>query len=370
MDHNKLKHGRPGSDPPTPPPAAKRRLDTVEVSALQKQIAALADQLAKQAEEITRLQRAVSDLTEAQTHKIQPPTTAPPNMPAQNNNEQSKGNPEPACLAPSAQPKHAPHQQKACRPPRLWKNHTPPLNPLHRNSTRRLIIDTPIPQDNHRIGRAVVEDINNRLLEKTKDEKICVDAVLYSRTGRPVIIAAMTTDAEALLPHRHLIMETITGRQGKTRAYVDRPQFRVKLNGVPTKDPAGKPLTAAVVLNYISGIWARYNDMEINWKLDHQPSWITPPEELAKKSHSTIVIPFNDKETATKFYRYKDFLVFGERCRTSLYTDHPPKNRSIHKQDEHPPRPPLQIPKPPQCNSSPLLQPMPRVNPPDLPHPL
>ena len=259
---------------------------------------------------------------------------------AQNNNEQSKGNPEPACLAPSAQPKHAPHQQKACRPPRLWKNHTPPLNPLHRNSTRRLIIDTPIPQDNHRIGRAVVEDINNRLLEKTKDEKICVDAVLYSRTGRPVIIAAMTTDAEALLPHRHLIMETITGRQGKTRAYVDRPQFRVKLNGVPTKDPAGKPLTAAVVLNYISGIWARYNDMEINWKLDHQPSWITPPEELAKKSHSTIVIPFNDKETATKFYRYKDFLVFGERCRTSLYTDHPPKNRSIHKQDEHPPQTP------------------------------
>src|ERR1700733_5442855 len=297
MNHNKLKHGRPGSDPPTPPPAAKRRLEdnTEEVAALREQISELADKLGKQAEEISQLRKAVSNLTEAQTRSNKKPLT--PAAP-----EQSRKNPEPtkAHPPPPAKPEHIP-------------SHPIPQNPLHRYSDRRLILNPAIPKEKQKSGGQIVNEINQDI--RNRNRSACIDAIVYSRNGRPIVIASKGWKAEDLLPHTDIIAKRCYSSSSGVVAYPDRQLFWVKLNGVPAMDQYGSPVPVDQIVKHLGDS----NDILI--PLHVRPTWIKP---LCRQTHSTIVFSFCSREDATAFLRYRDFLVSGERCRATEYKNHPP----------------------------------------------
>jgi len=308
LNHNKLKHGRPDSDPPSPPPAAKRRIDdNTEVSLLRKQIAELADKLEKQAEEISRLQSAFSNLTETQTHNKKPLT---PTEPA------------PAPPTPPVKPEHIPQQ---------WKVRTP-SHPIHRNNAEsRLLLDIIIPRDKQAKGQAVTKKVND-LLKLTK-APVMAHAVLYSKKGRPIVISS---NAEALSHQAHLVYEGIFGEppSPQLRAYPDHQQYRVKLNSIPTMSlQSGHPISPDLVLKFL---------LIPEQDLACPAHWLRPAYKPLKES-GTIVLPFRSREAALQFHRQHDYLIFGTHCRTSLYTDNPPKT---HRKPA-PPTTPLPLNHPP-----------------------
>jgi len=222
-------------------------------------------------------------------------------------------------------------QVKPRKLPRALKTRTSPVNPLHRNSPRRLVIDHPIPRSSQRSGQMLVDAISSALEKATQDSNTRVVCMIYSKNGRPVAIAAESTTAEALIPHRTAILKAITGTWEPVTAWVDNQQFRVKLNGVPTKGPDKEPLSLANILNQIANTWEPAKKA----LLAQPPSWISPANKLDQKTHSSIVIPFASQQDAIDFLQYRGFQVFGERCRASIFSEHPPRRQPSIKHIPH-----------------------------------
>ena len=177
----------------------------------------------------------------------------------------------------------------------------------------------------------LVDAINGALEKATQDLNTRVVCVLYSKNGRPIAVAAESTTAEALITHRTTILKTITGYWEPAAAWVDNQQFRVKLNGVPTKGPGKEPLSPANILDQITKTWGPAKQA----LLAQPPTWISPANKPDQKTHSSIVIPFKSQQDAIDFLQYRDFLVFGERCRASVYSEHPPPRQPSSKHTPH-----------------------------------
>jgi len=194
------------------------------------------------------------------------------------------------------------------------------------------------PPTHRHSGLAVVEAVNNLLCQSSTDPNTRIDAILYSKNGRPIVIASRSTSAEQLCPHANTIFKAVFGRVENVNAYPDYQQFRVKLNSVPTTDSTNKPLSANNVLDHITAT-ANIPGLQ-SFKLAQPATWIVSEDKLKQRPRSTIVIPFRSREEATQFHKYRDFLVYGERCRTSLYTNHPPHVHAPCQTTNHTPSAP------------------------------
>ena len=290
------------------PPANETTV--TELAHIRAAISKLAERIAEQSRELAALCSLLDKVAERQ------PTLNAPKAAA--HLAQS------ASIAPTMTPiptqhKPAPHA-KARQPPPAWKTRNrPDDNPLHRNSPRRLIIDYLIPRSSQHPGQMLVESINTQIGRITKNSDIRVAGVLYSKKGRPIVIAADGTTAEALIPYSQTILGAIGhwGSKGSGRAWVDHQQFRVKLNGVPTKNALHVPVKPDDILNHIT-TWGPAKQAD----LAAPPRWIKP--NTRNLTHSTIVIPFKSKEDAKNFLQHRDFLVLGELCHASIYSEQPP----------------------------------------------
>ena len=153
-----------------------------DVHQLQKQITELVEKLVKQMEEILQLWHAISNLTEAQTHNNNKPLS--PAAP-----EQSRESPETtqAHPTPHAKPKHTPQQWRVCTP----------AHPIHHNNAKSLLIlDVIIPHNKQVKGQAVVSTVNSLLSYGLYCS--CINAILYSKRGQPIMIASKGHNAESL----------------------------------------------------------------------------------------------------------------------------------------------------------------------------
>ena len=290
-----------------PPPSG----EADNVAELRAQITDLTAKLNKQEQAISHL---FSLLAKSSMH---PEHTKPPPAPAPTHADATRGK------STNTKP-----TQPACQ-----QRESPPLNPLHRNSDRRLIIDKVIPPMHQRSGLTIVEAVNSLLGQLSADPNTHIDAILYSKNGRPIVIASKSTSAERLHPHANNIFKAIFGRTENVNAYPDYQQFRVKLNSVPTTDSTGEPLSANNVLDHITAT-ASIPGLP-SFKLAQPATWIVPEDKLKQRPRSTIVIPFQSREEATQFHKYRDFIVHGERCRTSLYTNHPPSTNAPNPPTNH-----------------------------------
>ena len=181
------------------------------------------------------------------------------------------------------------------------------------------------------LNQMLVDFINGTLEMATQDSNIRIAGMLYLKNGRPITVAAESTTAEALIPHRTTILRTITGIWEPVAAWVDDQQFRVKLNGVPTKGLDKEPLSPSDIVNQVANTWGPAKQA----LLAQPPSWISPANKLDQKTCSSIIIPFKSQQDALNFLQYRDFLVFGERCRASIYVEHPPPRQPSSKRTPH-----------------------------------
>ena len=111
------------------------------------------------------------------------------------------------------------------------------------------------------------------------------------------------------------------------RAYPDYQQYRVKLNNIPTMSlRTGLPPHPEVILKFI--------DIEAQ-DLACPAHWLRPANTLPKEN-GTIVLAFRSEKVALQFHRR-----YGTHCRTSLYTDNPPKP---HTTNTHGPKPTRTLP--------------------------
>lgn len=314
---------------PAEPPAKRRAIQTInesELAKLRTQISELADKLAQQTTEIAQLRSLLMNLTD----RTEPQESNPVNAST--------------ALHPYITPP-PPTPQKPVRHANLaqWKERTPPQNPLHRNSSQQYIIDIPIPRNEQRSGQIVVDAVNQQLA-KTPDvsPETRIAAVLYSKNGRPILLAAPTIAASKLASLLPVIFTAIFGRGEQfIPGHPDRQQFRLKLNGVPTKGPDNKPLNP---LEVVQKVWNSFQPpRNPNMVLGQRPHWLGQPDQLAQKTHASIMIPFRNKEDAILFLQYRDFLVYGEQCRASPYTDTRPPRQTTRT---HPPDPGAPPPEP------------------------
>lgn len=281
--------------------------------------------MAEQAKELTLLRDLVTKL-------------AAPHVPSAS----SKDPPNTRASEPTPSQQHVNHASIASvglkKTPDAWKTRDSPDNPLLRNSHRRLIIDHPVPRKDRPPSQATLLAINSALKSITTTPNLRVICVLYSKLGRPIIIASESTPAKELVQHRSIILQTIIGKHQAVQAWVDGQQFRVKLNGVPTHDHDNKPISPVQICQHL----IQTKQMEPSVLLAQPPEWIGATDKRAQKSHSSIVLPFLRQSDAIKFHHTRKYLVLGELCRTSVYTDQPPPKRKLSSHSDPAQRPSAQ----------------------------
>ena len=282
------------------------------ISDIRAHVSAQAALLCEQSKEIAHLRNLIKDLSSQSTTPSPHATMhmTPPKAPkeARIPNPSPRNDPLPA-------PK-LPHRN------RQWKECAPPQNPLRRYSDRRLILDKALPTEKQRSGQRIVDLINIEIAQRNGHQDTSIDAMVYSRNGRPIAIASKGLKAEELLPHTDIIAKMCYDSPSGVVAYPDRQLFRVKLNGVRTRDQYKQDIPIDQILKHLG----EANDVPL--PLHDPPTWIKP---VTQQTHSTLVFSFRSREDATAFLSYRDFIVSGERCRASAYKDHPPTDTRRHR---------------------------------------
>lgn len=99
----------------------------------------------------------------------------------------------------------------------------------------------------------------NKVFENVNPSaKLRAICLIYSKSGRPIIMSSETTPAKELVQYHALILHAITRKHQAVQAWVDGQQFCVKLNCVPTCDQ-DKPSHPRKSVNssFKPNIWTR-----------------------------------------------------------------------------------------------------------------
>ena len=204
-----------------------------------------------------------------------------------------------------------------------------PNNPWQRHHPARLVLQIPPTVDvNDRLtGMKAVEATNAALAQHTKASII---AVKWNDKGNCIAISHPDFTATDLEPHGNIIAAAITGKNDITcTAIPDKKWHRVILNGV---DTGKSDIDEDIELSHFQG---RQTDDILKELQANNPSmatisitearWLTRPDKLREKSHSSIVLTTSSQEDVDLLIRHvRRVVMYGRLASFSRYQDTKP----------------------------------------------
>ena len=257
---------------------------------------------------IQKLAKDVEDLKRAAPN----PNPSPPNLARPK---------EVFATGPTIRPK--PKNPKPTPPP------APPNNPWQRHHPARLILQIPssVALTDRLDGMKAVEATNVALASITK---VSIIAVKWNDKGNCIVITHPDYNATDLEPFGNTIATAITGAIDiECTATPDRKWHRVILNGV---DTGKSDIDEDIELSHFQG---RHPNDILKELQTYNPSiatvsitearWLTRPETLREKSHSSVILTVSSQEDVELLMRHiRRVVMYGRLATFSRYQDTKP----------------------------------------------
>ena len=178
-----------------------------------------------------------------------------------------------------------------------------------------------------------VEAVNATLTQHTKASII---AVKWNDKGNCVVISHPNFTAADLEPHGNIIAAAITGMNDITCiASLDKKWHRVILNGV---DTGKSDIDEDIELSNFQG--RQSNDILKELQANNpsmatihttEARWLTRPEKLREKSHSSIVLTVSSQEDIEHLLRHtRRVFMYGRLASFSRYQDTKPVKQCMN----------------------------------------
>ena len=217
------------------------------------------------------------------------------------------------------------------KPTPIEQTQTPvqPNNPWQRHHPARLILQIPSTVDpSDRLGGMKAVEAANAAL--TPHTKASIIAVKWNDKGNCIAITHPDYNATDLEPFGNIIATAITGTDNiECTATPDRKWHRIILNGVDT----GKlDIDDDIELSHFQG---RHSSDILKELKTNNPSlatisitearWLTRPETLREKSHSSTILTVSSQEDVELLMRHiRRVIMYGRLASFSRYQDTKP----------------------------------------------
>jgi len=216
------------------------------------------------------------------------------------------------------------------RSPKPTQPPSQPNNPWQCHHPARLILQIPptVVDHDRLTGMKAVEAVNAALAQH--GAKTSIIAVKWNDKGNCIVISHPNFTAMDLEPLGNVIAAAITGKNDITcTATPDKKWHRVILNGV---DTGKSDIDEDIELSHFQG---RHSDEMLQELQANNPSlatisisearWLTRPEQLREKSHSSIVLTTSSQEDVELLLRHvRRVVMYGRLASFSRYQDTKP----------------------------------------------
>lgn len=205
-------------------------------------------------------------------------------------------------------------------------------NPMTRHHPARLIIQPtePIVPERRRSDRKTIDAINTSLKGITN---ATVVAIKWNDKGNCIVIAHPSFTAEDLLPHEGVIGAALLGDSTREfTAVPDKKWHRILLNGVDT-GKADLDTDDVMEMDQFEGRQGQGIQHELkavnpclaNVNFTENPRWLTRPEILRQKMHSTVILTVSSQEEVEYLMTHVGgVFMFGRYATFSRYQDTKP----------------------------------------------
>ena len=204
-----------------------------------------------------------------------------------------------------------------------------PNNPWQRHHPARLILQIPSSIDpNDRLGGMKAVEAANAAL--TPHTKVNIIAVKWNDKGNCIVITHPDYNATDLEPYGNIVASAITGKDDiECTAAPDRKWHRIILNGV---DTGKSDIDEDIELSHFQG---RHSSDILKELQTNNPSlatisitearWLTRPETLREKSHSSTILTVSSEEDVELLMRHiRRVVMYGRLASFSRYQDTKP----------------------------------------------